>query len=106
MYKICVNKNIPTTCAECGLIKEHNDGIFPISTFSCRITGKNIGDSLVCEETLPEWCPIEGSVPKSRPKQSEEEKEKIAQENIFKLMEITREWNKLDNKEDDWRFWV
>ena len=92
MYKIIVNKKMPTTCRECGLIEEYNDGIFPISTFSCRITDKTIGDSLACEETLPEWCPIENSVPKSMPKQGKEEKERIDFENALALLRMAEEW--------------
>lgn len=94
MYKIVVNRKMPTTCVECGLYTIYEDDFSPFCTCVCDITGKVIGGDLDCKETLPEWCPIENVVPKKYKKQSKEEKERIDRENAaaLALLKMSEEW--------------
>lgn len=92
MYKIVVNKKMPTTCEECGLYTLGEDDFSPFTTCICDITDRLIGTNLDCKETLPEWCPIENVVPKKRKKQSEEEKEQIAKNERTVYQKIFNSW--------------
>ena len=93
MYKIIVDKKMPKTCYECGLYYIAGDDFSPyLSTAKCRITGEIIGWTHEAKEVLPKWCPIEGSVPKEVPVQSEEEKREIERKNREALDRIAREW--------------
>ena len=68
MYRIIVDKKMPTTCEECGLYKIDEDDYSPCSETYCIITGKTIcfGKNAY-KEMLPSWCPIENKIPKERP---------------------------------------
>lgn len=92
MYKIIVDKEMPKTCYECGLYFVTEDDFSPLSAAYCRITGEIIGWKHSPKEFLPKWCPIEGSVPKEAPVQSEKEKLEIERKNREALDRIAREW--------------
>ena len=72
MYKIVVDEEMPKTCRECGLYYINVDDFGPFDTAECEITGKTIGWAYQVKEVLPEWCPIEGSIPKETPNSIED----------------------------------
>ena len=93
MYKIVVDKKMPTTCEECGLYRFEEDDYSPWSSTVCIIT-----DKMIClgksdyKEILPSWCTIENVIPKERKKMSKEEKERIAKKEWNVYQEISNSW--------------
>ena len=101
MYKIVVDEKMPETCKECGLYCIYEDDYSPAVKSVCRITGQTIDWVRNPDDTLPEWCPIEGSVPKHRTekKLTREQRQEIDYRRRRTLAKIVEEWDL-----EDWEY--